>query len=283
MPALRGMWALKEIIFWKLLAQPWLIVLTKQMETALIISVISADVASSWTIIASNSSAHRCDSWNELRDSRRDSNTPQMGNRHQMYLVKAALTWLHSFLFIPCLQSHVYASSLSSPVYHPFHQGFISVGLLSNLTYSLTRPTGIAVVQSFSRVWLFVTPWTAACQSSMQGQALLSFTISQRLLKFTSIESVMPSNHLILCQPLCLLPSLFPSIRVFSNESTLHIGGQSVGASASASVLPMNIQGWFPLGLTDLISLQTSLDTLDALLRGHAWLWTSVVPTTASS
>ena len=150
MPALRGMWALKEIIFWKLLAQPWLIVLTKQTETALIISVISADVATSWTIIASTSSAHRCDSWNELRDSRRDPNTPKMGNRHQMYLVKAALTWLHSFLFIPCLHFHVYASSLSSPVYHPFHQGFISVGLLSNLTYSLTRPTGMQLLLSHS-------------------------------------------------------------------------------------------------------------------------------------
>ena len=150
--------------------------------------------------------------------------------------------------------------------------------------YSLTRPTGFAVVfQSLSSVWLFATPWTAACQSSMQGQAPLSFTISWRLLKFTSIELVMPSNHLILCQPLYLLPSIFHSIRVFSNESTLHIGGQSTGASASASVLLMNIQGWFPLGLTGLISLQTLMDTLDALLRCHAWLRTSVVPTIASS
>ena len=114
MPALRGMWALKEIIFWKLLAQAWLIVLTKQMETALITSVISADVATSWIIIASTSSAQHCDSWNDLRDSRRDSSTPKMGNRDQMYLAKAALPWLHSFLFIPCLRSHVYASSLVS-------------------------------------------------------------------------------------------------------------------------------------------------------------------------
>ena len=139
------------------------------------------------------------------------------------------------------------------------------------------------VVQSLSNVWLFATPWTAACQSSMQGQAPLSFTISRRLLKFLSIELVMPSNHLILCQPLYLLPSIFHSIRVFSNESTLHIDGQSTGASASASVLLMNIQGWYPLELTGLISLQTLMDTLDALLRCHAWLRTSVVPTTASS
>ena len=63
--------------------------------------------------------------------------------------------------------------------------------------------------------------------------------------------------HLILCHPLLLLPSLFPSIRVFSNESVLHIRWPSIGASPSASVLPMNIQDWFPLGLTGWISLQS--------------------------
>ena len=107
----------------------------------------------------------------------------------------------------------------------------------------------IVVVQLLSHVQLFVTPWTAACQAS------LSFTISWSLLKLMSIELVMLSNHLILCCPLFLLPSIFSSIRVFSNESALHSGGQSIGASASASVLPINIQGWFPLGLTGLISL----------------------------
>ena len=69
-----------------------------------------------------------------------------------------------------------------------------------------------AVVQSLSRVWLFVSPWTAALQAS------LSFTISQSLLKLMPIESVKPSNHLILCHPLLLLPSIFPSIRVFSSQ-----------------------------------------------------------------
>ena len=68
-------------------------------------------------------------------------------------------------------------------------------------------------------------------------------------------ELVMPSNHLILCRSLLFLPSIFPSIRVFSSESLLPSGGQSVGASTS--VLPMNIQGWFPLGWTGLISLQS--------------------------
>ena len=70
-----------------------------------------------------------------------------------------------------------------------------------------------------------------------------------------SIELVMLSNHLILCHPLLLLPSICPSIRVFSNELAFRIRGQSIGASTLASVLPMNIQGWFLLGLTGLISL----------------------------
>ena len=75
------------------------------------------------------------------------------------------------------------------------------------------------------------------------------------LLRLTSTESVMPSDHLILCCSLLLLPSIFPSIRVFSNKLSLHIRWQSIGASASAWVLPKKIQGWFRLGLTGLISL----------------------------
>ena len=75
----------------------------------------------------------------------------------------------------------------------------------------------ISSVQSLSHVWLFTTPWTA------ERQASLSITNSRSLPKLMSIESVMPSNHLILCRPLLLLPSFFPSIRVFSNESALHI------------------------------------------------------------
>ena len=89
--------------------------------------------------------------------------------------------------------------------------------------------------QSLSRVWHFVTPWTAACQAS------LSIINSQSLLKLMSIESVMPSNNLILWLPLLLLPSIFPSIRVFSVSQFFTSGGQSIGVSASASVLPMNI------------------------------------------
>ena len=91
------------------------------------------------------------------------------------------------------------------------------------------------------------TPWTAAHQASLSSE-------SRTLLKLMSIELVMPFSHLILCYPL-LLPSIFPSIRVFSISQFFASGGQSIGASASASVLPMNIQDWFPLGLTGLISL----------------------------
>ena len=94
-------------------------------------------------------------------------------------------------------------------------------------------------------------PLTAAHQAS------LSITNSQSLLKLMSIKSVMPSNHLILCRPLLLPPSIFPSIRIFSNESFLTSGGQNIGVSASASVLPMNIQDWFPLGWTGWISFQS--------------------------
>ena len=108
------------------------------------------------------------------------------------------------------------------------------------------------VVQLLNHVWLFATLWTAAHQAS------LSFTISLSLLKLMSTELVMPSNHLILCHHLLLLPSIFPSIRVFFPMSQLFTAGdRSIGASASATVLPMNIQSWFPLGLTGLISLQS--------------------------
>ena len=105
-------------------------------------------------------------------------------------------------------------------------------------------------VQLLSHFWLFVTPWTAVHQVS------LSITNSQSLLKLMSIELVMPFNHLILCCPLLLLLSMF-SIRVFSSESVLCIRCQSTGVSASTSVLSMNIQDWFPLGFTGLISLQS--------------------------
>ena len=93
------------------------------------------------------------------------------------------------------------------------------------------------VVQLLSRVRLFATPRTAALQASQ------SFTISQSLLKLMSIKSVMPLNYLILCCTFLLLPSLFPSIRSFPMSWLFASGGQSIGASVSAIILPMNIQG----------------------------------------
>ena len=104
------------------------------------------------------------------------------------------------------------------------------------------------VVQLLSPVWLFATPWIAAHQAS------LSFTISWSLLKFMSIESVMPLNHLIFCCPFsCLQSSLASGSSPVGQLFTS--GGQSTGVSASASVLPKNIQDWFLLGLTHLIFL----------------------------
>ena len=106
-------------------------------------------------------------------------------------------------------------------------------------------------VQSHSRVRLFATPWITAHQAS------LSINNSRSLSKLMSIASVMASKNLILCHPLLLPPSISPSIRVFSNDQFFPSGGQSIEVSASASVLPMNIQDWFPLGLTGWISLQS--------------------------
>ena len=88
---------------------------------------------------------------------------------------------------------------------------------ISSWKFSTLAGTCVVIVQSLSCVWLFETPWTAPCRSS------LSFTISVSLLKVMSIESVMPCNHLILCHPLFLLLSIFPRIRVFSNKSALCI------------------------------------------------------------
>ena len=104
-------------------------------------------------------------------------------------------------------------------------------------------------VESLSRVQLFVTPWTAS------HQAFLSLTNCQSLLKLMSIESGMPSNYLNLSHPLLLLPSIFPASGSFPMSQSFALDGQSIGVRASASVLPINIQDWFPLGVTGWISL----------------------------
>ena len=128
---------------------------------------------------------------------------------------------------------------------------------------TMTRWNLQASVQSFSPVRLFATPWTTACQ------AFLSITNSQSPPKPVSIESVMPSNHLILCHPLRLLPSIFPSIRVFSNESAFHIR-QPKYWSLSFSISPSKEHSGlisFRMDWLDLLAVQ---GTLKSLLQYHS-------------
>ena len=118
-------------------------------------------------------------------------------------------------------------------------------------------------VQLLSRVWLFVTPWTVAHKAS------LPITNSRSLLKLISIELVMPSNHLIPCHPLLLPPSIFPSIRVFSNESILHIRWPKYW-TFSISISPSNEYSGlisFRMDWLDLLAVQ---GTLKSLLQHHS-------------
>ena len=115
-----------------------------------------------------------------------------------------------------------------------------------------------SLVQSLSPVWLFVTPWIAACQAS------LSITNSRSSLKLMSIKSVMPSSHLILCRPLVFLPPIPPSIRVFSNESTLHIRWLKYW-SFSFSIIPSKVHPGpisFRMDWLDLLAVQGTLKSL---------------------
>ena len=118
-------------------------------------------------------------------------------------------------------------------------------------------------VQSLSRVLLFATPWTAACQAS------LSITNSWSLLKLMSIKSAMPSNHLVLCRPLILLPSIPPNIKVFSNESTLRIRWPKYQSFSVSMILskehPRLIS--FRMDWLDLLAVQ---GTLKSLLQHHS-------------
>ena len=120
-----------------------------------------------------------------------------------------------------------------------------------------------SLVQSLSCVWLFVTPWTAARQAS------LSVTNSESLFKLMSIEFVMPSNHLILCHPLLLLPSIFPSVRIFSSESALHIRWPN-NWSFSFSISPSSEYSGlisFKMDWLDLLAVQ---EILKSLLQHHS-------------
>ena len=125
--------------------------------------------------------------------------------------------------------------------------------------------TIVVAVHLLSHAQLFVTPWTAACQ------APLSFTVSWSMLRFMSIESVMLSNHLILCCPLLLLPSIFPSIKVFSNESALHIRGPKC---CCFSISPSNEYSGlisFRIDRFDLLAVQ---GILKSLLQHHSFFST---------
>ena len=114
------------------------------------------------------------------------------------------------------------------------------VHYIPNIFYLLTTFWSFSSIQSLSRVQLFATPWTAARQAS------LSITLFQSSLKLISIKSVMPSSHLILCHTLFLLPPIPPSIRVFSNESTLRMRWPKYWSFNLASFLPKKSQGWSP-------------------------------------
>ena len=127
----------------------------------------------------------------------------------------------------------------------------VQIKMTMRYYYTLIRMAtieDISSVQSLSHVRLFATPWPA------DHQASLSITNSQSLFKPRSIELVMLSKHLILGCPLLLLPSIFPKIRVFLMSQFFTWAGQSIRVSASASVLPVNIQDWFPLGWTGCFS-----------------------------
>ena len=121
----------------------------------------------------------------------------------------------------------------------------------------------LSSVQSLSRVLLFATPWTAALQAS------LSFTDSRSLLKLMSIESVMPSSHLILCHPLLLLPSIFPSIRVFSSESVLPIRGPKY-QSFSFNISPFNEHSEVISSRMDWLDLLAVQGTFKSLIQYHS-------------
>ena len=123
--------------------------------------------------------------------------------------------------------------------------------------------SGFSSVQSLSHVRLFVIPWTAACQAS------LSITNSRSLLKLMSIKSVMPPNHLILCRPLLLLPSVFPRITVFSNELVLHIRWPKYW-SFSCSISPSNEYSGLISFRMDCLDLLVVQETLKSLPQHHS-------------
>ena len=167
---------------------------------------------------------------------------------------------VHKELALVFSSNSVKASSIS------IHRGYITLSILIEIIsklYGFSHVIFFSSVQLLSHVQLFVTPWTTACQAS------LSITNSQSLLKRMSIRLVMPSNHLILCCPLPLQPPTPPSIRVFSNESTLRMRWPECW-SFSFSIIPSKeIPGLisFRMDWLDLLAVQ---GTLKSLLQHHS-------------
>ena len=161
---------------------------------------------------------------------------------------------MHSF------QTSLFSDSLISEVLDHF-TFFVLIRNTARSFSNATDPAPLSSVQLLSRVWLCATPWNAARQAS------LSITNSLSSPKPMSIESVMPSNHLILCCPLFLLPSIFPSIRVFSNESALHIRWPKYW-SLSLNISPFNEQPGlisFRMDCLDLLAVQGTQESSPTL------------------
>ena len=139
----------------------------------------------------------------------------------------------------------------------------VSLGHFENLCFYTWVGNNPAILRFKPMILLpsqFSSVMSECLQSHvLQCQASLSITNSQSLLKFMSIELAIPFNHLIFCRPLLLLPSIFPRVKAFLMTQLFAWGGQSIVASASAAGLPRNIQDWFPLGLTGLISFDLQL------------------------
>ena len=161
------------------------------------------------------------------------------------------------------VQSTIKACEFAISLFFITYEGSYAMENVYKFVYISPQSVFVVVVQSLSPVWLFATPWTATRQAS------LSFTISQTLLKLMPIESVMPSSHLVLCHPLLLLPSIFPSIRVISNESALHIKWPKYW-SFSFSISPFNEYSGLISFRIDWFGLLAVQGTLKSLLQHHS-------------
>ena len=226
-------------MFWMFLI--WEAFLTTQLKSGLVshLQLLSLLVLRQFSSVA-QPCLTLCDPMNH--------STPGLPVVHQL----PELTQTHVHWVSDAIQPSHPLSSPSSPALNlSQHQVFsYKSALLISIVYSLTcLLSQFSSVQLLSRIQLFATPWIA------EHQASLSITNSRSSLRLMSIESVMPPTHFILCRPLILLPPIPPSIRVFSNESTLRLRWPSTGVSALASFLPNNTQGWSPSEWTGWISL----------------------------